>query len=225
MRSISAHTSLSTWIARSAMKKPPAPWVSWPIVPCSTGIRSSCTRAAKPPGRNEESTASQPSNAARRSVVAETAMSRPRTFAIFSASVRISSSRSGSRSTSTTSEPSKSAPLCMNDAIVPAALVEPPPRYTSLIRATALLLDRSGQHPAHEVPLQEEIHDQDRRGDENGRSSDLGRIARPDCAREEAQPEWRGLVGLAARDEDEREQELVPRIREHEHRHRHHRRP
>src|SRR5438128_1198680 len=187
-------------------------------------MRSSSTRAAKPPGRNEESTASHPSNAARRSVVAETAMSRPRAFAIFSASVRISSRRSASRSTSTTSEPSKSAPLCMNDAIVPAALVEPPPRYTSLIRAMcALLLDRAGEHPSHEVPLEEEIHDQDRGGDENGRSRDLGRIAGPNGAGEEAQPERRGLVRLAARDEDEREQELVPRVGEDEHRHRHHR--
>src|SRR5439155_18361701 len=171
------------------MKNPPAPCVSCPIVPCSSGMRSSCTRAAKPPGRNEDSTASQPSNAATRSVVAETAMSRPRTFAIFSASVRISSSRSGSRSTSTTSEPSKSAPLCMNDAIVPAALVEPPPRYTSLIRATALLLDRSGQHPAHEVPLEEEIHDEDRRGDENGGSRDLRRVACTNRAGEKAEAE------------------------------------
>ena len=42
--------------------------------------------------------------------------------------VRISASRSASRSTRTTSEPSKSAPFAIREAIVPAALVEPPPR-------------------------------------------------------------------------------------------------
>ena len=68
-------------------------------------------------------------------MVALTAMSRPRARAIFSANVRISPSRSSSRSTSTTSEPSKSAPFAMKEAIVPAARVEPPPRYTSLILA------------------------------------------------------------------------------------------
>ena len=47
-------------------------------------------------------------------------------------------------------------------------------------------------------------------------------FARAHRAGEEAQPERRRLVGLAARDEHEREQELVPRVREDEHRHRHH---
>ena len=59
------------------MKKPPAPCVSWPIRPWSSGMRSSSTRASNPPGRKDESTASQSSSAARRSVVAVTAMSRP----------------------------------------------------------------------------------------------------------------------------------------------------
>jgi hypothetical protein len=40
-----------TWIERSAMKKPPGPWVSWPMTPWESGIRSSSTRASKPPGR------------------------------------------------------------------------------------------------------------------------------------------------------------------------------
>ena len=92
------------------------------------GIRSSSARASKPPGRNDDSTASASWSASRRFAVAVTVMSSPRARAIRSASVRISARRSGSRSTSTTSEPSKSAPLCMNDAIVPAARVEPPPR-------------------------------------------------------------------------------------------------
>ena len=43
------------------------------------------------------------------------------------ASVRMSSSRSASRSISTTSEPAKFSPWAMNDAIVPAPRVEPPP--------------------------------------------------------------------------------------------------
>ena len=50
-RSMSAmHALAARAIARSAMKKPPGPCVSWPITPCCSGIRSSCTRAAKPPG-------------------------------------------------------------------------------------------------------------------------------------------------------------------------------
>ena len=44
-------TPWSTWIERSAMKKPPGPCVSWPITPCAIGMRSSSTRASKPPGR------------------------------------------------------------------------------------------------------------------------------------------------------------------------------
>src|SRR4029079_3865250 len=196
------------------MKNPPAPCVSWPMTPCSSGMRSSWTRAAKPPGRNDERTASQPSRAARRSVVAVTAMSRPRARAIFSASVRISSSRSGSRSTSTTSEPSKSVPFALNDAIVPAPRVEPPPRYTSFIRAISLLLDRPTEHPTHEMPLEEEVHDNDRQRHEHRRGGHLGGIAGARGTREEAEAERGRLVRLAARHEDQGEQELVPGVGE-----------
>src|SRR4029077_7060930 len=188
------------------------------MTPCSRGIRSSWTRAAKPPGRNDERTAAQPSRAVRRSVVAVTAMSSPRARAIFSASVRISSSRSGSRSTSTTSEPSKSCPFAMNDAIVPAPLVEPPPRYTSFIRATvASLLDRPAEHSTHEMPLKKEARDHDRQRHEPRRGSHLGGVARARGTCEEAEAERCGLVRLAARDEDQGEQELVPGVREDEH--------
>ena len=68
------------------MKNPPGPCVSWPITPCLSGMRSSCTRASKPPGRKLESTASTSVSPARRSVVAVIVMSSPRAFAMRSAS-------------------------------------------------------------------------------------------------------------------------------------------
>src|SRR4051812_21911619 len=118
------------------MKKPPAPCVSCPMTPCASGIRSSSARASKPPGRKLVRTTSASVRPARRSVVAETLRSSPRARAICSHSLRTTSSRSGSRSTRTISDPANAVPRSTSEATVPGARVLPPPMYVSLIRAT-----------------------------------------------------------------------------------------
>src|SRR5664279_420111 len=141
-------------------------------------------------------------------------MSRPRAFAICAARPRTSSSRSGSRSISTTSEPSKSAPWWMKEAIVPAPRVEPPPMYAILMRAISLL-DRACEHATDEVALQEDVDEHDGGRHEHRGGGDLGGIAGARGAGEVAEAERRGRVA-AALQHHEREQELVPGVHEDE---------
>ena len=55
--------SRTTGTVRSALASPPAPVVSWPTQPHSSGQVSSCWRAACPPTRSCTSTAATPSSA------------------------------------------------------------------------------------------------------------------------------------------------------------------
>ena len=61
--------SSTTGTVRSALAKPPAPVVSWPMQPNRGGIVSSFSRAASPPTRSCTSTNAAPSSARARSVV------------------------------------------------------------------------------------------------------------------------------------------------------------
>ena len=63
--------SRTTGTVRSALARPPAPVVSWPTQPHSSGHVSSCSRAAWPPTRSWSSTASAPSTPASRSAVVD----------------------------------------------------------------------------------------------------------------------------------------------------------
>ncbi|CAM5714252.1 hypothetical protein SMICM304S_01349 [Streptomyces microflavus] len=61
--------SRTTGTVRSALARPPAPVVSWPMQPHSSGQVSSLFRAACPPTRSWRRTASAPATPASRSVV------------------------------------------------------------------------------------------------------------------------------------------------------------
>src|SRR5215211_6726818 len=75
-------------------------------------------------------------------------------------------------------------------------------------RATRLPLDRAREHAADEVPLEEDVEHDDRRGDDHGARGEQREVGRVP-AREERQAERRRPQPLVG-DHHQREQELVP---------------
>lgn len=125
--------SSTTGTVRIAFASPPAPVVSWPMQPHSSGQVSSSLRAACPPTRSWSSTASAPATPASRSEVVTIRPGWPCLAKIRRASPPTSSSRCASGSISASSSTGRLSRSRANPSISSGVYVDPPPTTASFI--------------------------------------------------------------------------------------------